>query len=161
MVAVTVLGTVALTRVGLLLWSTLATGTGEGDGEWEGGGGMAEEGEHMGEVGRDWLTAWEVDGIWSFRQPPLSKAGGQRPQSERGHAAKLTRALRTDDTCRLTAVGEVLVLLLDRTLHSVLKRRNKVLQREWESSSSGSRIQRNFYKTAFRILNFTSVFSFP
>lgn len=71
-------GTVPLTMFGLLLWSTPAWGTGEGDGEWEGAGGVAEEGEHMGEVGRERLTACEVDGIWSFRQPPLSKAGEQR-----------------------------------------------------------------------------------
>lgn len=63
---------------GLGPWSTLAKGTGEGDGEWEGAGGKAEEGEYMGEVGRERLMACGVDGIWSFRPPPLGKAGGQR-----------------------------------------------------------------------------------
>lgn len=59
--------TVPLTRLGLLLCSTPAGGTGEGEGEWEGAGGMAEEGEHVGEVGRERLTACKVEGIWSFR----------------------------------------------------------------------------------------------
>lgn len=77
MVSVTV-GTITLTRFGLLLWSTPARGTGEDDGEWEGAGGMAEEGECMGEVGREWLMACKVDGIWSCRHPPLSKPGDQR-----------------------------------------------------------------------------------
>lgn len=61
------MGRATLTRFSLLLWSALAKGTGEGDGEWEDARGMAEQGEYMGDVGREWLLACEVDGIWSFR----------------------------------------------------------------------------------------------
>lgn len=47
------LGTATLTWFGLLLWSALAKETGEGDGEWEDPRGMAEQGEYMGDVGRE------------------------------------------------------------------------------------------------------------
>lgn len=50
-----------------MLCSTPAGGTEAGDGEWEGAGGMAEEGEHVGEVGRERLMAFKVEGIWSVR----------------------------------------------------------------------------------------------
>lgn len=46
-------GGATLTRFGLLLWSALAKETGEGDGEWEDARGMAEQGEYMGDVGRE------------------------------------------------------------------------------------------------------------
>lgn len=46
-------GRATLTRFGLLLWSALAKETGEGDGEWEDARGMAEQGEYMGDVGRE------------------------------------------------------------------------------------------------------------
>lgn len=76
------LGTVTLTRLGLLLWSKPARGTGEGTGEWEGARGWAEQGEYMGDAGREWLLAYEIDGIWSFR--PLTEAGEQSHGSKRG-----------------------------------------------------------------------------
>lgn len=61
------MGRAALTRFGLLFCSALAKETGEGDGGWEDARGVAEQGEYMGDVGREWLWACEVDGIWSFR----------------------------------------------------------------------------------------------
>lgn len=70
-----------LTRLGLLLWSKPARGTGEGAVEWEGARGRAEQGEYMGDVGREWLLC-EVDGIWSFR--PLTEAGEQSHGSKWG-----------------------------------------------------------------------------
>lgn len=50
---------------------------------------MAEQGELMGEAGREWLLAWELDGIWSFRPPPLSEAERteKKHQSEKGGGA--------------------------------------------------------------------------
>lgn len=85
------LGTVVLTRFGLLLWSTPAKGTGEGEGEWEEARGMVVKGEDMGEVGRErLLLAGRVAGIWRLR--PLREAGGQRREGVSGGVAVETNA---------------------------------------------------------------------
>lgn len=93
-----------------------------------------------------------ADGVRGRRHLELQTAsveGSWRTERLRVRAPlrwRLPRTLTASGTRRLPAVGELMVSLLARTLHPVLKRRDKVFQGGWKTSSSVPQIQKNSSK---------------